>query len=99
MLVEIKVPPLQKNPGEITEGMACPVNSGGILITLMNWFVKDRDFVKEEAALCLLETSKASFEVPAEKDGFVRIIKKEGTIVSVDETLCLLADSIEELPA
>ncbi len=98
MLVEIKVPPLQKKPGEITEGMACPVNSGSMLITLINWYVKDRDFVKKGAALCLLETSKASFEVAAEKTGFVKILKKSGIVVSIDDTLCLLADSIEELP-
>lgn len=97
MLVEIKVPPLQKKPGEITEGMACPVNSGAMFITLMNWYIKDRDFIKKGAALCILETSKAAFEVAAEKDGFVKILKKEGAPVSIDETLCILADKLEEI--
>lgn len=67
------------------------------LIKLATWYVKDRDFVKEETALCLLETSKASLEMPAEKKGFVKLLKKEGDYVLVEETICLIADSLEEL--
>ena len=67
------------------------------LIKLVSWYVKDRDFVEEEAALCLLETSKAAFEVPAEKNGFVKLLREEGELVVVEEAICLLADSLEEL--
>ena len=67
------------------------------IITLVSWYVKDRDFVGEGAALCLLETSKAAFEVPAEKSGYVKLLKEEGELVAVEEAICLLADSLEEL--
>ena len=67
------------------------------LINLVSWYVKDGDYVEEEAALCLLETSKASFEVPAEKSGYVKLLKEEGASIAVGETICLLADSLEEL--
>ena len=100
MLIEVKVPELQKKTGEITEGMSCPIDPKlrelQNLIKLVKWYVKDTDFVSQEAALCILETSKASVEIPAEKNGFVKLIKEEGAIVSIHETLCLLADSLEE---
>ena len=82
MLLRVKVP-------KITEE--------NDFIKLVTWYVKDRDFVKKEFPLCLLETSKALIEVPAEKDGFVRILKEEGEFVSVEETICLLADNSDEL--
>jgi pyruvate dehydrogenase E2 component (dihydrolipoamide acetyltransferase) len=67
------------------------------LIKLVAWYVKDHDFVKEETALCVLETSKASFEVGADRKGFVKLLKKEGDMVLVDDNICIIADSAEEL--
>lgn len=99
MLLEIKVPDLQKDACQISDGAACPIDAvAQNLITLVEWYVNDREFIKQDNALCLLETSKASFEVPAEKDGYVKIVKQKGATVSVDETICLLADSPDELP-
>ncbi len=82
MLLEVKVPEIAAEQD---------------IIKLVSWYVKDRDFVEEEASLCLLETHKASFEVVAEKKGFVKIMKAEGEVVSVSEIICVLADSPEEL--
>ena len=98
MLLEIKVPELQKNTDEITEGMACPINPELRMIKLLTWYVKNGDFVNKDAALCMLETSKASFEIPAEKDGYVKIVQEEGALVSSNDVICLIADSLEELP-
>lgn len=96
MLIEIKVPEMQKNTGEITEGTACPVNPELHMIKLLTWYVKNGDFVEKDVALCILETSKASFEIPAEKTGYVKIMKEEGALVSTNEVLCLVSDSLEE---
>jgi len=100
MLIEVKVPEFQKKTDEITEGMSCPIDPKlrelQNLIKLVKWYVKDKDFVSQEAALCILETSKASVEIPAEINGFVTILKEEGAIVSANETLCTLADNLEE---
>lgn len=66
-------------------------------IKLVTWYVKDGDLVKEGDALCLLETSKASMELPAEKPGYVKLLKKQGDNVTFEDTLCLIADNIEDL--
>ncbi len=97
MLLEVKVPELQKKTDEITEGMACPVNPELRMIKLLTWYIKNGAFVNKDAALCMLETWKASFEIPAEKDGYIKIIQEEGALVSSGDILCLIADSLEEL--
>jgi len=97
MLLEIKVPELQKSTDEITEGMACPISPELRMIKLVTWYVKNGDYINKDAALCMLETSKASFEIPAEKDGYVKIVTEEGALVSSGEVLCIIADSLEEL--
>ena len=67
------------------------------MIKLLTWYVKNGDYINKDAALCMLETSKASFEIPAEKNGYVKIIKEEGALVSSNDILCLIADSSEEI--
>ncbi len=66
-------------------------------IKLVNWYVKDGDFVSQGSALCMLETSKASMEIPAEKTGYIKLLKKEGDYVLVDEPICAIADTLGEL--
>lgn len=82
MLLEVKVPEIIDKPG---------------IIRLVNWYVEDQAVIDSQSALCILETSKASFEIPAEKQGFVKKIKKEGDTVGVGDIICLIADSLKEL--
>ncbi len=52
------------------------------------WLKQDGDFVKQDEAICELETDKASQELPAEVSGILRIVAQAGATVQVGELLC-----------
>ena len=64
-------------------------------VTIAAWVKKDGDFVKMDEVICELESDKATFELPAEADGILRIIGKEGDTLSIGAPIC----SIEAGPA
>jgi 2-oxoglutarate dehydrogenase E2 component (dihydrolipoamide succinyltransferase) len=57
-------------------------------VTIAAWVKKDGDFVKMDEVICELESDKATFELPAEADGILRIIGKEGDTLKIGEAIC-----------
>ncbi len=62
-------------------------------VTVSSWMKKDGDFVKLDEAICEIETEKATFELKAEKNGFLTILAKEGTTLSIGAPICMIAVS------
>lgn len=61
-------------------------------IELVQWNVKEGDFVEENQELCELVTSKATFPLESPFRGrIVAILKSEGTEVKVGEELAIIA--------
>lgn len=77
MAVEMKVPSVGES---VTE------------VTIASWVKKDGDFVKMDEVICELESDKATFELPAEASGILRIIAPEGETLAIGAPIC----SIEE---
>lgn len=77
MSLEIKVPPVGES---ITE------------VTLSRWLKKDGDAVALDEPVAELESDKATFELPAEKAGTLKIIAKEGDTLAIGA----IVGSIEE---
>lgn len=77
MGLEIKVPAVGES---ITE------------VTLSQWLKQDGDYVEMDENLAELESDKATFELPAERAGILRIIAKEGDTLEIGAVVC----SIEE---
>jgi len=75
MKIEVKVPSVDKS-----------VSTADI----ESWEKQTGDWVKKGDILVILETDKASMEVPAEKEGRLEILKPKGTQVSVDEIIALI---------
>ncbi len=71
------------------------VNDESILVVEIRH--KDGDFVSKDAVLLVAETSKATFEIPAPRDGYVRYLAKVQQDVPIGEPLCLLAESAEQV--
>ena len=72
-------------------------------VTIVEWHVNDGDKVGLETPLCLIETSKATTELVAERAGFVRITKKAGQEAEINEVVGYIVSSLdieikEELP-
>lgn len=77
MSLEIKIPAVGES---ITE------------VTLAQWLKEDGDYVEMDENIAELESDKATFELPAEKAGILRIIAQEGDTLEIGAVVC----SIEE---
>ena len=82
MKVEIKVPSVGES-----------VNSA----VIGSWNKSSGDLIQRDEVIVLLETDKASMEVPAEAAGQIEILKKEGDEVLVGEVIGTI-DTSKEVP-
>ena len=73
MSLEVKVPVVGES---ITE------------VTIAKWLKKDGDQVAMDEIICELESDKATFELPAEAAGILRIVAQEGDTVEIGGVLC-----------
>jgi 2-oxoglutarate dehydrogenase E2 component (dihydrolipoamide succinyltransferase) len=73
MAVEMKVPSVGES---VTE------------VVIASWIKKDGDAVKMDEVICELESDKATFELPAEADGILRTIAKEGDTLAIGAPIC-----------
>ncbi|WP_028296790.1 2-oxoglutarate dehydrogenase complex dihydrolipoyllysine-residue succinyltransferase [Olivibacter sitiensis] len=81
MGLEIKVPTVGES---ITE------------VTLSQWLKKDGDYVEMDENLAELESDKATFELPSEKAGILRIVAQEGDTLEIGAVVCTIEDANEE---
>ncbi|GAB3172604.1 2-oxoglutarate dehydrogenase complex dihydrolipoyllysine-residue succinyltransferase [Telluribacter humicola] len=72
-VVEMKVPTVGES---ITE------------VTIASWVKKDGDRVTLDEVLCELESDKATFELPAEAAGTLRIVAGEGETLAIGAVIC-----------
>ncbi|MFD2969778.1 2-oxoglutarate dehydrogenase complex dihydrolipoyllysine-residue succinyltransferase [Sphingobacterium bambusae] len=77
MSLEIKVPAVGES---ITE------------VTLAQWLKQDGDYVEMDENIAELESDKATFELPAEKAGILRIIAQEGDTLEIGAVVCAIED-------
>ena len=73
MAIEMKVPSVGESVSEVT---------------IASWTKKDGDLVKMDEVICELESDKATFELPAEADGILRIVAPEGTTLLIGALIC-----------
>lgn len=77
MSKEIKVPAVGESITEVTVGQ---------------WFKKDGDQVQMDEVLCELESDKATFELPAEAAGTLRIKAQEGDTLEIGAVICVIEE-------
>lgn len=68
MSIEIKVPTVGESISEVT---------------LSQWLKQDGDYVEMDENIAELESDKATFELPAEKAGILRIVAQEGDTLEI----------------
>jgi 2-oxoglutarate dehydrogenase E2 component (dihydrolipoamide succinyltransferase) len=56
-------------------------------VTIAQWLKKDGEQVDSETLVCEIESDKASFELPAEKEGVLKILIEEGENAAVGATI------------
>jgi 2-oxoglutarate dehydrogenase E2 component (dihydrolipoamide succinyltransferase) len=77
MGLEIKVPAVGES---ITE------------VTLSQWLKKDGDHVEMDENLAELESDKATFELPAERAGILKIVAQEGDTLEIGAVVCIIEE-------
>ncbi|MEO6190809.1 MAG: dihydrolipoyllysine-residue succinyltransferase [Saprospiraceae bacterium] len=77
-LIDIKVPSIGES---VTE------------VTLAKWLVKDGDIVKLDQTLCEFESDKATFELPSEISGRIKLLAKEKDDLSVGAVVAQIDSS------
>jgi len=78
MSLEVKVPAVGES---ITE------------VTIAQWLKKDGDRVEMDEVIAELESDKATFELPAEGAGILRIVAQEGDTIEVGAIICRIDDN------
>jgi len=83
MILEMKVP----SPGEsITE------------VEIAEWLVKDGDYVEKDQPIAVVDSDKATLELPAEESGTITLKAEVGDAVAVGAVVCLI-DTSANAPA
>jgi 2-oxoglutarate dehydrogenase E2 component (dihydrolipoamide succinyltransferase) len=80
MSLEVKVPAVGES---ITE------------VTIAQWLKKDGDRVEMDEVIAELESDKATFELPAEAAGILRIVAQEGDTIDVGAIICRIEQNGE----
>ncbi len=57
-------------------------------VTIASWNKKDGDRVELDEIVCELESDKATFELPAEAAGVLRIVAAEGETLEIGALIC-----------
>src|SRR5882757_1390989 len=57
-------------------------------VTISTWLKKDGDFVTLDEIIAEVESDKATFELPAEATGILRIVAKEKTALPIGGLIC-----------
>ncbi len=74
--------------GAIKEMKVPAVGESITEVTISTWLKKDGDFVKLDEILAEVESDKATFELPAEANGILRIIAQEKTTLPIGGLIC-----------
>ncbi|WP_025762085.1 2-oxoglutarate dehydrogenase complex dihydrolipoyllysine-residue succinyltransferase [Dyadobacter tibetensis] len=59
-------------------------------VTIASWNKQDGDQVQLDEILCELESDKATFELPAEAQGVLRIVGQEGDTLAIGDVICVI---------
>ncbi len=65
-------------------------------VTLASWIKSDGDYVELDENIADIESDKASFELPAESNGTLRIVAKEGDVLEIGALICKI--EVSEAP-
>lgn len=77
-----------KPTGAIKEMKVPTVGESITEVTISTWLKNDGDFVQMDEVIAEVESDKATFELPAEASGILRIVAKEKTTLPIGGLIC-----------
>lgn len=80
--------PAPQATGGVKEMKVPAVGESITEVTISTWLKKDGDFVKLDEVIAEVESDKATFELPAEANGILRIVAKEKQTLPIGGLIC-----------
>ena len=77
-----------KSTGEIKEMIVPTVGESITEVTISGWLKEDGDYVELDEVIAEVDSDKATFELPAEAKGILRIIAQEGDTLEIGALIC-----------
>ena len=77
-----------KATGVVKEMKVPAVGESITEVTISTWLKKEGDFVTLDEVIAEVESDKATFELPAEAQGILRIVAQEGTTLPIGGLIC-----------
>lgn len=77
-----------KATGEVKEMKVPAVGESITEVTISTWLKKEGDFVSLDEVIAEVESDKATFELPAEAQGILKIVAQEGTTLPIGGLIC-----------
>ncbi|MDN5201821.1 2-oxoglutarate dehydrogenase complex dihydrolipoyllysine-residue succinyltransferase [Fulvivirgaceae bacterium BMA10] len=74
--------------GEIKEMVVPEVGESITEVTIAEWVKQDGDFVALDEVIAEIESDKATFELPAEGSGILRIVAQQGDTLEIGALIC-----------
>src|SRR5210317_1970482 len=68
-------------------------------VTIAAWLKQDGDVVEMDEILCELESEKATFELPAEAEGKLKIVAQEGDTLEIGAVICEIDTEVKHEPS
>lgn len=84
--------------GEVKEMIVPAVGESITEVTISSWIKQDGDFVELDEIIAEVESDKATFELPAEANGLLKIVAQEGDTLEIGATICNI-EVMSEAPA
>ncbi len=81
-------PTATSSPSKVIEMKVPTVGESITEVTIASWNKKDGDRVELDEIICELESDKATFELPAESAGVLRIVAAEGDTLEIGAVIC-----------
>lgn len=77
-----------KSTGEIKEMIVPTVGESITEVTISSWLKADGDFVELDEVIAEVDSDKATFELPAEANGILRIVAQEDDTIEIGALIC-----------
>lgn len=77
-----------KSTGEVKEMTVPTVGESITEVTISSWLKADGDYVELDEVIAEVDSDKATFELPAEANGILRIIAEEDSTLEIGALIC-----------
>ncbi len=77
-----------KSTGEVKEMIVPTVGESITEVTLSSWMKADGDYVELDEVIAEVDSDKATFELPAEANGILRIVAQEDDTLEIGALIC-----------